>query len=179
MAGGWAWQPVVESFFSGIAVLLWALLLRRGDPGTLARYSLSSLGLGLLLAASGLTGPLAIGTYRMLLLLGLAAGDLFFWYQLGLLGRHFGPRRSLGLGLGASLLLIGLANLTVTMGPRSTTGPHPLFLLAGAAILFAVIPLIFGTGVLYCCAPPSAEVAHLKCFSHNKGETMRNWCIIG
>jgi len=150
-ATGWAWQPAAEALFSAVSIALLARLVRRPGPGILARYSLSLMGLGLVLAATGQWVPL----FRGLLLMGLVAGDLFYWAQLGTAGAIFGARRAYGGGLGLSLCLIGLANLTAGLSPGGPTGPGPTFLLAGAALLFLVLPLVYRLPVPP--LPPAAE----------------------
>ncbi|MFZ5816155.1 MAG: LuxR C-terminal-related transcriptional regulator, partial [Bacillota bacterium] len=136
------WWPAIESLLSSLGILLFYLRVRHDSVETLVRYALSLLGLGLLLAAAGPTGPLGVIAYRGLLLLGLVAGDLFYWHQLWRLGETYGVRRTMGLGLGGSLWLIGTATLVTRTGSLSLL-PGPLFLLIGAAILFLAIPLIF------------------------------------
>ncbi len=137
-----AWWPAIEGLLCGGGILLFYLRIRHGDPGRLVSYALSLLGLGLLLAAAGPSGTVGIIAYRTLLLLGLVAGDLFFWHQLWRLGQNFGVRRSMGIGLGGSLWLIALSNLATGAGTASLL-PSPLFLLVGAAILFLALPVVF------------------------------------
>lgn len=136
------WWPAIESLLSSLGILLFYLRVHQDSVETLVRYALSLLGLGLLLAAAGPTGLLGVIAYRILLLLGLVAGDLFYWHQLWRLGKTYGVRRTLGLGLGGSLWLLGAATLVTRTGGVSLL-PAPLFLLMGAAILFLAIPLIF------------------------------------
>jgi len=138
-----SWQPCLEALVYAGAILLLFGVVRRGSGGRLALYSLSALGMGLVVAASGVAGAGAVFAFRAILLVGLAAGDLFFWDQLGQLGTVFGGRRTLGIGLGASLLLIGLANAGALLAAPQEGGPGRAFLLVGAALLFLVIPVIF------------------------------------
>lgn len=138
---GGVWRPVFESLLSAAGVYLFYLRVRNDRPSTLVHYCLSLLGLGLLMAAAGPAGPLGVIAYRSLLLLGLVAGDLFYWHQLWVLGATLGVRRTMGVGLGVSLWLIGAANL-ITGEPGSVL-PVRLFLLIGASLLFLAIPLIF------------------------------------
>jgi DNA-binding CsgD family transcriptional regulator len=138
-----AWQPAMEAvtYAAAIAALYWLVRGRQG--GQLALYSLSALGMGLVVAAAGAAGAGVTVSFRAILLVGLAAGDLFYWDQLGQLGLTLGARRTMGLGLGASLLLIGLANLGSGLVTPAEPGPGRLFLLLGAALLFLVIPVVF------------------------------------
>lgn len=137
------WQPCLEAlaYAAAIVVFYWAVGRRQG--GQLALYSLSALGLGLVVAASGPALAGMVFAFRAILLVGLAAGDLFFWNELGRLGRIVGGRRAMGLGLGASLLLIGLANLGAGLVTAEQGGPGRPFPLVGAALIFLVIPVVF------------------------------------
>ncbi|HWI60361.1 MAG TPA: helix-turn-helix transcriptional regulator [Symbiobacteriaceae bacterium] len=146
-----AWQPSLEAVTYATAILLLYWLVRGRNRGQLALYSLSALGMGLVMAASGIAGA----PFRAVLLLGLAAGDLFFWDQLGRLSPAFGARRGLGLGLGASVLLIGLANLGAAVAAPGQGGSGRLFLLIGAGLLFLVIPVVFRYAVGNDTAPPA------------------------
>ncbi|HYG60130.1 MAG TPA: helix-turn-helix transcriptional regulator, partial [Symbiobacteriaceae bacterium] len=134
----WAWRPLLEPLVYAAGIALLAVRLRRDPPAMLALYGLSCLGLGLLAGLSGLGGDAAMAVHRALVLVGLAAADLFYWHQLGLRGQ-----RAMGLGLGLSVLLIGSATMTASAFPPDGGRPHPLFLLSGAALLFLMIPLVF------------------------------------
>ncbi|HEY3368317.1 MAG TPA: helix-turn-helix transcriptional regulator [Symbiobacteriaceae bacterium] len=139
----WAWQASAEAVIYAAAILLLFLAVRARQSGELALYSLSALGLGLLMAASGATGGGLVFAFRGILLFGLAAGDLFYWDRLGRLGLTFGARRAMGVGLGVSLMLIGLAIVGAERASPGPGGPGLPFLLVGAALLFLVIPLVF------------------------------------
>ncbi|HLN62479.1 MAG TPA: helix-turn-helix transcriptional regulator [Symbiobacteriaceae bacterium] len=138
-----SWQPTVEALTYAAAIAILYRLVRGRHSGQLARFSLSALGMGLVVAAAGVGGAGTVPASRALLLFGLAAGDLFYWDQLGQLGTPAGGRRALGVGLGASLMLIGLANLGASLALPGEGGPGPLFLLCGAFVLFLVIPVVF------------------------------------
>ncbi|MFZ5828272.1 MAG: helix-turn-helix domain-containing protein [Bacillota bacterium] len=138
---GGAWRPTFESLLSAAGVSLFYLRARSSHTSALVRDCLSLLGLGLLLAAAGAAGPLGVMAYRSLLLVGLVAGDLFYWHQLWSLGTALGVRRIMGLGLGSSLWLIGAASL-ITAHPAAPL-PSRLFLVIGAVILFLAIPVIY------------------------------------
>lgn len=138
------WGPTTETLVYAAAIGGLYLLAHRsgGRSGVLALVSLSALGVGEITAAAAGSGPLLITAHRWLLSLGFAAADLFYWYQLRLLSPLTGARRAFGIGLGGSVLLIGLANLAVSQADL-TNGPSPTGLLLGAALLFLMIPLIF------------------------------------
>lgn len=139
----WPLRPILEPLVYGAGVLLFAHRSRRSPPGTLARYSLSLLGLGLLVAAGQWESAAALASHRGLLLLGLAAGDLYFWVQLHRLNQEGNSHRPMGIGLGLSLWLIGLASAAPAVLSAWVTGTDRLFVLAGAGLIFLVIPLVF------------------------------------
>ncbi len=132
----WQWRPVVEALLYSLGIILIGDRARRDRPATIALYSLSLLGIALMvatLAAGGLDN-----IYRGFFLLGRAAGDLFYWHYIWRVQRTIGARKAVGLGWGYALILIALANLT--SASLGTVMPSPIFLLTGAALLFLIIP---------------------------------------
>lgn len=134
------WEGPIGSLIYAGAVLFLAFLASRGQPGNLAPYSLSALGVGLLIALTGSGKPVAELSYLAALNLGFAAADLFFWYALWFLGKLYGSRRVFGLGLGISLLLISLSSFLSAVGWPG--GSPALLFITALTLLFLVVPLI-------------------------------------
>lgn len=135
------WEATIGCLIYAGAVLLFALLASRGHPGNLALYSLSALGVGLLIALLGSANPVIVLAYYVALNLGFAAADLFYWYSLWFLGKLYGTRRAFGLGLGFSLLIIVFSTLLSTL--YWPGGSPPLIVIFALALLFFTLPLIF------------------------------------
>lgn len=135
------WEATVGSLIYVGAIIFLAFLAGRGQPGNLAPYSLSALGVGLLIALTGSGRTVIELSFYAALNLGFAAADLFFWYALWFLGRLYGSRRSFGLGLGFSLLLIALS---VVLSAIGWPGDSPaLLFITALTLLFLAVPFIF------------------------------------
>jgi DNA-binding CsgD family transcriptional regulator len=139
---GPGWEASLSTLLYAIAVLLVAYLARDGQPGNLALFCLSALGIGLLIAATDPRTPATTLAYHVALSTGLAAGDLFYWYALWRVAKYFGGRRTFGMGLGFSLVLMALAVIIVKVGGPVYTRPLPL-LRAAIGMIFLMIPLVF------------------------------------
>jgi len=135
------WETTIGSLIYVGAIIFLAFLARRGQPGNLAPYSLSALGVGLLIALTGSGRTIIELSFHAALNLGFAAADLFFWYALWFLGRLYGSRRAFGLGLGYSLLLIALSVILSAIGWPGDS-PSMLFITA-LTLLFLAVPFIF------------------------------------
>lgn len=135
------WEATIGSLIYMGAIIFLAVLARRGQPGNLAPYSVSALGVGLLIALTGSGKTVIELSFLAALNLGFAAADLFFWYALWFLGRLYGSRRTFGLGLGFSLLLIALSVVLSATGWPSDS-PALLFITA-LTLLFLAVPFIF------------------------------------
>ena len=122
-------------------IICMACLARCGQPGNLAIYSLSALGIGLLIALSGSGKTIVFLFYQVALNLGLAAADLFFWYALWVLARYYETRRVFGLGLGFSVIVIALSIVICNLGV--TDSLPALFYITALTLLFLLVPLIF------------------------------------
>jgi DNA-binding CsgD family transcriptional regulator len=135
------WDALISALMYAAGILILAYLAVRTQPGNLALYSLSALGLGLLVNLSGLTGMLPTLAYHMALSFGLAAADLFFWFALWVLGRLYGGRRVFGLGLGFSLVFIALSVVVSTSNWLGSS--PPLLYIMALTLLFLAVPFIF------------------------------------
>jgi DNA-binding CsgD family transcriptional regulator len=136
------WDIALNSLMYVAAILFLASLARGGQPGNLAFFSLSSLGIGLLIAASQPVTIVIVFAYHVALGMGLAAADLFYWYALWSVGKIFGIRRTYGYGLGFSLLLIALSVIIAQAGRPDHSVPVMLLMVA-VGVIFLMIPLIF------------------------------------
>lgn len=136
------WVPALDQLVYAAGIVVLACAARRGQPGLLAVYSLSALGLGLLVAAAEPDLPGPVLASHILMLVGLASADLFFWLILWSLGVIYGSRRVFGLGLGSSLFVIAAAAL-LTQSTAGSEMAAPRAEIAGAALLFLAAPLIF------------------------------------
>lgn len=134
------WELTIGALIYIGGIIFLARLARRGQPGELAPFSLSALGLGLLIALTDSDNTLIVLSYHTAFKLGLAAADLFFWYALWALGKFYGSRRIFGLGLGFSLLLIA-SSIILRLSGWFYASPALLFLSA-LALLFMAVPLI-------------------------------------
>lgn len=134
------WELTIGALIYIGGIIFLSRLVRRGQPGELAPFSLSALGLGLLIALTDSDNTLVVLSYHTAFKLGLAAADLLFWYALWVLGKFYGSRRVFGLGLGFSLLLIASSIILRLLG-WFYASPTLLFLSA-LALLFMAVPLI-------------------------------------
>lgn len=128
-------------YMLGIVLLAW-WVKHRGDLASIAAITLSCLGLGLLLAHFG--GNSLGFTSRVLLSLGLAGGDYYYWISLWLLGGYIAPRKVFGWGLGFSVFHITLATLVGMYGVLRGYSRDTLFLIA-LGFTVALLPLIFNS----------------------------------
>lgn len=135
------WESTIGSLIYMGAIIFLSFLARHGQPGNLAPYSLSALGVGLLIALTGASSTVIELSFHAAINLGFAAADLFFWYALWFLGRLYGGRRAFGLGLGFSLLLISLSAILSAAGWPGES-PALLFITA-LTLLFLAVPFIF------------------------------------
>lgn len=139
------WRGLVDSLIYCGAIVVLTLGAMRLQPGLLAHFSLIGLGTGLLAALMCIFAPEQPAyrySFHFLMLTGLAAADLFYWYGLWVVGQVYGGRRAFGLGLGFSLLLIAFS---VIFTPSNLVRPllyNPHALILGTAILILMTPLI-------------------------------------
>ncbi len=135
------WQATINYLIYAGAILLLAFLARRGQPGDLATYSLSALGVGLLIALTGSNRTLVVVPYQAALNLGLAAADLFLWYALWVLARYYRSRRVFGLGLGFCVLMIGFS---VIISSLDIPGRAPaVHFITALTLVFLLVPFVF------------------------------------
>jgi DNA-binding CsgD family transcriptional regulator len=135
------WQATINSLIYSGGIVFLACLARRGQPGNLATYSLSALGIGLLIALTDSGRSVVVLSYKAALNLGFAAADLFLWYALWMLARHFKSRRVFGLGLGFSVMMIALSVILCNLGvPGKTPALHYT---AALTLLFFLVPVVF------------------------------------
>lgn len=134
------WEKSIGFLLYSGGIILLAFSAKRGQPGNLAPYSLSLLGVGLVIALTQSDTPFLVWGHHAALNLGFAAADLFFWYALWTVARHYPGRRVFGLGMGASLLLIGLSTAVSAAG--WTYGFPVLIFITALTLLFLIVPLI-------------------------------------
>ncbi|MCR3922665.1 MAG: helix-turn-helix transcriptional regulator [Firmicutes bacterium] len=139
IAPDWGVSISTLLYASGIIFLAW--LATHGQPGNLALFSITALGIGLLMNLTGFDGVLPMLVYYVALNFGLAAADLFFWYVLWVLGRLYGGRRVYGIGLGFSLLLIA-SSVAISSTGWANSSPALLYIMA-LTLLFLAVPLVF------------------------------------
>ncbi|MCW3490310.1 helix-turn-helix transcriptional regulator [Dethiobacter alkaliphilus] len=135
------WDAAIGALIYAVAIIILAFISLRSQPGNLAIYSLSSLGVSLLIILTELGGMFTNLAYHMALNFGFAAADLFFWYALWVLARLYEGRRVFGTGLGFSLVLIALSVLLSSSG-RLDGSPALLYIMA-LTLLFLAAPFIF------------------------------------
>lgn len=135
------WQATISALIYSGGIVFLAFLARRGQPGNLATYSLSALGIGLLIALTDSGRSMVVLSYQAALNLGFAAADLFLWYALWALARHLKSRRVFGLGLGFSVMMIALSVILCNLGvPGKTPALH---FAAALTLLFFLVPVVF------------------------------------
>ncbi len=147
------WGGLVDSLTYCFAIVFLAQGAIRLQPSLLASFSLSGLGTGLLAAMMCIFAPDQPAyryLFHFLMLTGLAAADLFYWYGLWVVGQVYGGRRVFGLGLGFSLLLIAFSVIFEQINLIRPLLYNPYSLILGTAILILMTPL-----VLRCPLPPS------------------------
>lgn len=140
-AGTWLAALDILWYIAAIAALAGWLSSRRGrrDLGLVAVLTLSFLGAGLALA------QLYGGYYpRILISLGLAGADYYYWLALWSLARHLPASRVFGWGLGFSLVQISLASL---LAARGVVRGYPREVVFGAALALTMLllPLLLGS----------------------------------
>jgi len=135
------WQATISALIYSVGIVFLAFLTQRGQPGNLVMYSLSSLGIGLLIALTDSGRSMVVLSYQAALSLGLAAADLFLWYALWVLARHLKSRRVFGLGLGFSVLMIALSVVLSNLGVLGKT--PALQLTVALILLFFLVPVVF------------------------------------
>lgn len=133
-------------YMLAIAALAW-WLRRRTSLAPIATLTLSVLGLGLVL-----TQITANAVPRILLSIGLAGGDYYYWLALWALARYLPPRRVFGWGLAFSLIQIALATLFDMYGVAHGY-PREALLASGAAVTMLLLPLVFSSR--FHLAPPA------------------------
>lgn len=135
------WQATINALIYAGGIVFLVFLARRGQPGNLATYSLSALGIGLLIALTDSGRSMVVLSFKAALNLGFAAADLFLWYALWALAGHFKSRRVFGLGLGFSVMMIALSVILCNLGvPGKTPALH---FTAALTLLFFLVPVVF------------------------------------
>lgn len=125
-------------YIAGIAGLAWWLRGKR-DLAPIAAVTLSSLGLGLIFAQS------TSHTFaRVLLSIGLAGADYYFWLTLWVLSRYISPHRTFAWGLGFSLVQIAIATLFDMYGLLQGYDRQTLFFVA-LGVTMILLPVIFSS----------------------------------
>ena len=125
-------------YIVGIAGLAWWLRGKR-DLAPVAAVTLSALGLGLIFAQST-SHSLA----RVLLSIGLAGADYYFWLALWVLSRYISSNRIFGWGLGFSLVQIAIATLFDMFGLLQGYDRQTLFFVA-LGVTMILLPVIFSS----------------------------------
>lgn len=149
------WEKAIGFLLYSGGIVLMALPATRGQAASLATYSLSLLGVGLAIALTQTATPVLVWVHHAAFNLGFAAADLFFWYALWTVAQFYPARRVFGLGLGASLLLIGLSTAVSAAG-WSYGFPVLLFVTA-LTLLFLIVPLISRNPFNIMNQPPASE----------------------
>lgn len=134
------WESSIGFLLYSGGIIVWALPAKRGQPGNLAPYSLSLLGVGLVIALTRSDNSFLVWVHHAAPNLGFAAADLFFWYALWTVARYYPGRRVFGFGLGASLLLIGLSTAISAVG--WAYGFPVLVFITALTLLFLIVPMI-------------------------------------
>ena len=125
-------------YILGIVGLAWWLRGKQ-DLAPIAAVTLSALGLGLVFAQST-SHTLA----RVLMSLGLAGGDYYFWLALWVLSRYLPAHRTFGWGLGFSLLQIAIATLFDMFGLLQGYDRQTLLFVA-MGVTMILLPVIFSS----------------------------------
>lgn len=135
-------EPIIYAVQAAVCAF-WA---RKGDYLKLAVASVSLLGTGLVLFATGQGSIVVLGA-TILLAVGLGSVDLFYWLALRDIAVERNSPYIFGLGMGTSLIFISLPGVVIDLGIVKTTAASPVVVLTGAALLFLAVPLISSLGL--------------------------------
>ena len=141
-------------YILGIIGLAWWLRGKQ-DLAPIAAVTLSALGLGLVFAQST-SHTLA----RVLMSIGLAGGDYYFWLALWVLSRYIPAHRTFGWGLGFSLVQIAIATLFDMLGLLQGYDRQTLFFVA-MGVTMILLPVVFSSRFQVKTNPPP-EISPLE-----------------
>ncbi len=129
---------VLDEFFYILTIAGAAWWLRKSlNLSSIPAITMSALGLGLVLAQ---TTPNSVS--RVLLSVGLAGVDYYYWLALWSLSRYLAPRRVFGWGLGFSLVQIALATAMDMYRVVRGYPQEPVFAIA-TGIAMLLLPVVF------------------------------------